>query len=451
MFSMVIIITLWLLQIIFFNGYYETMKIKETEKLGDELALLYTSDNVSDIPAQGMFRHGMIVKNINLDGSGAYPDRMINEPRMREHFEKRNLQAYIEKLNKSGKNHIVEIITDDFRGNNKNIVYLSRVVDEKGTLHSYLLIQAPLTSTDATVRVLKSQLIIVSVVIILISILISFFLAKKISGPIIKIKDTSLKLSSGNYSVNFEEGGYREIDELAGVLNYTAEELSRNEALRRDLIANVSHDLRTPLTIIKSYGEMVIDISGDNKEKREEHLNVIIKEADRLSLLVNDILDLSKIESGGVVMEMGEFDISSAVKKVYEQFKVFSQYENYDFILSVEENLKATGNEARITQVIYNLVNNAVNYTGEDKKVYINLYAKEDKIRFEVTDTGKGISEEDKKRVWERYYRASKNNTREISGSGIGLAIVKNILTLHKADYGVISEKEKGSTFWFEL
>ncbi len=451
MFSMAIIITLWLLQIIFFNGYYETMKIRETEKLGNELALLYNSANVSDIPSQGMFRHGMIVRNINLDGSGLYPDRMINEPRMRERFGNRNLKTYIEKLNSSDKNHIVEIMADDFREVNKNIVYLSKVFDENGKLHSYLLIQTPLTPTDATVRVLKSQLIIVSVAIILISILISFFLAKKISEPIIKIKDTSLELSSGNYSVNFEEGGYREIDELASVLNYTAEELSKNEKLRRDLIANVSHDLRTPLTIIKSYGEMIIDISGDNKEKREEHLNVIISEADRLSLLVNDILDLSKIESGETELCMEEFNISASVKKVYEQFKVLSKYENYDFVLSVEENLKTMGNEARITQVIYNLVNNAVNYTGEDKKVCISLYAKENKVRFEVTDTGEGISEEDKKRVWERYYRASKNNKREILGSGIGLAIVKNILILHNADYGVISEKGKGSTFWFEL
>ncbi len=451
MFSMVIIITLWLLQIIFFNGYYETMKIKEAEKLGNELASTYTPSNVSEIPLQGMFRHGMIVRNINLDGSGTYPDRMINEPRIRERIDKRNLKTYIEKLNESGKNHIVEIMTDDFRETNKNIVYLSKVVDESGNLHSYLLIQTPLTPTDATVRVLKSQLIIVSFAIILISILISFFLAKKISKPIIKIKDTSLKLSSGNYSINFEEGGYREIDELANVLNHTARELSKNEALRRDLIANVSHDLRTPLTIIKSYGEMIIDISGDIKEKREEHLNVIIKEADRLSLLVSDILDLSKIESGTIELDMAEFDICALVKKVYEQFKVLSQYENYNFELSVREGLKAFGNEARITQVIYNLVNNAVNYTGEDKKVTIRLFSNGDAIRFEVSDTGKGISEEDKERVWDRYYRASRNNKREISGSGIGLAIVKNILTLHNANYGVISEKGKGSTFWFEL
>jgi len=450
-FSFVIILILWLLQIIFFNGYYESMKIREAEKLGNELTLSYNSTNVSDIPSHGIFRHGMIVRNINPDGSGNVPDRMINEPRMRGHLEKRNLDIYIDKLNKSGKNHIVEIMTDDFRETNKNIVYLSKITDEKGKLHSYILIQTPLTPTDATVRVLKSQLIIVSLIIVLISILISFFLARNLSRPIIKIKDASLKMSSGDFKVRFEEGGYREIDELAGALNYTAAELSKNEALRRDLIANVSHDLRTPLTIIKSYGEMIIDISGENRAKREEHVNVIINEADRLSLLVNDILDLSKIESGTLELEMKEFNISEAVMKVCEQFNGAASFEGYDFNISIEDNLTVTGNDARITQVIYNLVNNAVNYTGEDKKIFIRLYDNKSTVRFEVTDTGSGISEEDKKRVWERYYRASKNNKRETSGSGIGLAIVKNILSLHKADFGVESEKGSGSTFWFEL
>lgn len=450
-FSFVIILILWLLQIIFFNGYYESMKIREAEKLGNELTLSYNSTNVSDIPSHGMFRHGMIVRNINPDGSGNVPDRMINEPRMRGHLEKRNLDIYIDKLNKSGKNHIVEIMTDDFRETNKNIVYLSKITDEKGKLHSYILIQTPLTPTDTTVRVLKSQLIIVSLIIVLISILISFFLARNLSRPIIKIKDASLKMSSGDFKVRFEEGGYREIDELAGALNYTAAELSKNEALRRDLIANVSHDLRTPLTIIKSYGEMIIDISGENRAKREEHVNVIINEADRLSLLVNDILDLSKIESGTLELEMKEFNISEAVMKVCEQFNGAASFKGYDFNISVEDNLTVIGNDARITQVIYNLVNNAVNYTGEDKKIFIRLYDNKSTVRFEVTDTGSGISEEDKKRVWERYYRASKNNKRETSGSGIGLAIVKNILSLHKADFGVESEKGSGSTFWFEL
>lgn len=451
MFSCTIIVILWLLQIIFFNAYYETMKINESESLGNEISQAYNSKNVSDIPPQGVFRHGMIIRSVSPDGNyhGFGVDR--REPKQREKRERQNLSLYIEKLNNSGKNHIVEIKTEEGRGFGKNVLYLSKIFDSDGNISSYLCIQTPLTPTDATVNVLKSQLLIVSVLIILISFILSYYLSKRMAEPIVKIKDSSLELSKGNYSVFFEGGDYREINELSSVLNYTARELSKNEELRRDLIANVSHDLKTPLTIIKSYAEMIIDISGDNKQKREEHLGVIVKESDRLTELVNDILDLSKIEAGTETFEMDKFDIASTVKRVYEKFKVFSEYKNYDFSLECPENLDAYGNELRINQVIYNLIGNAVNYTGDDNHVGIKLFEKENKIRFEVSDTGRGISEEDKKRVWDRYYKSSKTNKREATGSGIGLAIVKNILLYHNADFGVESEINKGSTFWFEL
>lgn len=449
-FSCSILVILWLLQIIFFNAYYESMKINEAENLGNEISKTYTSGNVADISPQGEFLHGMIIRNISLDGSFAGTG-MRMDIRPRERREKERILNHIEKLKKTNKNHIVEIVSHEFRGSIKNIVYMSKVLDEKGNVHSYLYIQTPLSPTDATVTVLKSQLLIVSSLIILISFLLSFYLAKRLSKPIVNIKDSSLELAKGNYMVSFAEGDYREINELSNVLNHTAKELSRNEELRRDLIANVSHDLKTPLTIIKSYAEMIKDISGDNKEKREEHLKVIVKESDRLTELVNDILDLSKIESGTSEFEMAEFDIADTVRCVCEKFKVFSEYKNYNFQLECPDSLLVYGNETRINQVIYNLIGNAVNYTGEDNFIGIKLLEKEKSIRFEVRDSGKGISDEEKPRVWDRYYKISKNTQREQTGSGIGLAIVKNILIYHNAEFGIESEVDEGSTFYFEL
>jgi hypothetical protein len=150
--------------------------------------------------------------------------------------------------------------------------------------------------------------------------------------------------------------------------------------LRRDLIANVSHDLKTPLTIIKSYAEMIIDISGDNKGKREEHLGVIIKESDRLTELVNDILDLSKIEAKIEKFEMKEFDIADTLRRVYEKFQVFSECKKINFNLICPDSLMAIGNEVRINQVMYNLIGNAVNYTGPDNFVEVKLFEKEETV-----------------------------------------------------------------------
>lgn len=450
-FSLIILMILWLLQVILFNTYYETMKINEAENLGNEIAQNYTSGNVLDILPHGEFRHGMIIRSVSLDGELKYNDLGRNELRLRERIEREKILKYIEKLNNSSKKHIVEISVNNFIGIDKNVVYMSKVYDSNGKLHSYLYIQTPLTPTDATVNVLKSQLLMVSVLIIFISFLLSFFLAKKLSKPVIEIKNSSLELAKGNYNVHFNDGGYKEISELSNVLNNTAYELKKNEMLRRDLIANVSHDLKTPLTIIKSYAEMIIDISGDNKGKREEHLGVIIKESDRLTELVNDILDLSKIEAKIEKFEMNEFDIADTLRRVYEKFQVFSECKKINFNLICPDSLMAIGNEVRINQVMYNLIGNAVNYTGPDNFVEVKLFEKEETVRFEVRDTGEGISEEDKERVWDRYYKTSKNNTREQTGSGIGLAIVKNVLINHNAFYGVESELGKGSTFYFEL
>jgi signal transduction histidine kinase len=196
---------------------------------------------------------------------------------------------------------------------------------------------------------------------------------------------------------------------------------------------------------------MIQDISGDNKEKREEHLGVIVNETDRLTLLVNDILDLSKMEAGTVTFDMDNFNLSQTVKNIYEKFRVFSEFKNYNFITDCPDNVITYGNEKRITQVIYNLIGNAVNYTGDDNTVEIKVEKKEKTVSFQVTDTGKGISKEDIERVWNRYYKVSKTNSREANGSGIGLAIVKNILEIHNVDYGIISQEGKGATFWFEL
>jgi signal transduction histidine kinase len=203
--------------------------------------------------------------------------------------------------------------------------------------------------------------------------------------------------------------------------------------------------------MVKAYAEMIRDISGENREKRDTHLKVIIDEADRLNMLVNDMLDLSKIESGNMELKMDEFDISKTVRTILQRLNVLSERSGYIFTLNCEDTIMVTADKLRIEQVIYNLISNAVNYTGDDKHVNINLYANDGCARFEVTDTGKGIPREELENIWERYYKAKETHKRAVIGTGLGLSIVKNILRLHNADFGVISSVGKGSTFWFEL
>ncbi|NCA67326.1 MAG: HAMP domain-containing histidine kinase [Clostridia bacterium] len=301
-----------------------------------------------------------------------------------------------------------------------------------------------------TLRILKVQLWITTFSIISIAVGVSVIVSSLTGQGISELSKGAEKLAKGDYSVQFDVKGYTEVKELANTLNYAANEMKKTEGLRRELIANVSHDLRTPLTIIKGYAELIKDISGKDKMKREEHLDIIIREADRLTILVRDMLNLSQMESDGKIKCMERINISKLVAKVTDSFNIFAEKDQYVFINDITPDLHVIGDGTRLELVVYNLISNAVNYTGDDKKVIIRLFEQNGNIKFEVEDTGCGLSEQVQKEIWQRYYRA-KEHKRNYPGSGLGLSIVKSILDYHKSDYGVISEEGKGSVFYFYM
>ena len=219
-------------------------------------------------------------------------------------------------------------------------------------------------------------------------------------------------------------------------------------------MANVSHDLRTPLTMIKAYAEMIRDLSGNDPEKREKHLQVIIDETDRLTLLVSDILNLSKLESGVMPIELMNFDFSEDLKDIISRFSLLDDMKDYQVRLEAEDGIIINADRQKIEQVVYNLVNNAINYIGEDKLVIVRLYRKNpNTARFEVADRGLGIPTEKLPYIWDRYYKIdrSENYKRSIKGTGLGLSIVKGILNSHGFLFGCDSVLGQGSVFWFEF
>ena len=242
-----------------------------------------------------------------------------------------------------------------------------------------------------------------------------------------------------------------EIDELANTLNHVEKDLSRIDELRRDLMANVSHDLKTPLTMIRAYAEMVRDISYKDKDKMNKDLNVIIEETERLNVLVNDILDLSKMQADADTLTIEEFDLCEVIHEVMKRYDIFKTTEDYEFIVKLPEKAIVKADRSKIMQVIYNLVNNAINYTGDDKKVYITLTESKKEYLFEVKDTGKGIKKEEIPYIWDKYYKKDKKHQRNVVSTGIGLSIVKEVLSKHKFDYGVKSIAKKGTTFYFKI
>gem|GEM_PF-990424 len=318
-----------------------------------------------------------------------------------------------------------------------------------GEQNFFMYASVPLSMTEDALVILNQQLAIVSVVSFILVVLLSGIIAYVISKPIKQLSGEAARMSKGDYSVFFDGNGCDEVDILAESLNFSASQLKQTQTLRQDVIANVSHDLKTPLTLIKSYAELLKDFPDAPINKREDRLNLIISETDRMTRLVNEMLKLAKEESGIIPINKETFNLSELVTKVAEAFGV-KETQGYVFEIQIQPNLFVSADKPQIEKVLNNYIQNAVNYTGRDLKVKIELKDINNKARFDVVDTGKGIAEDEREKIWDRYYRASKQYTRG-SGTGLGLSIVKNILTRHGFIFGVNSVVGKGSDFYFEI
>lgn len=329
----------------------------------------------------------------------------------------------------------------------ESVIYVN-VVSIDGS-ERILFVNAQLTPVDATVNTLRAELVWITVIMIVLSLGIALLISRKVSRSLIGLNASAKEMAGGNFDVHFDGTDYREVAELSDTLNMTARELGKSERLRRELIANVSHDLRTPLTMIIAYAEVMRDLPGENSP---ENVQVVIDEAERLTNLVNDMLDISKLQAGVLEKNATIYNLTESIQSVFARYNKLKEQDGYKIDFSYDQMVMVEADEYKIFQVIYNLVNNAINYTGDDKQIWVRQIVREDGyVRIEVTDSGEGIAPEALPYVWDRYYKVDKTHKRTVMGTGLGLSIVKNILELHDARYGVESEVGKGSTFWFEL
>lgn len=328
----------------------------------------------------------------------------------------------------------------------ESVIYVSIVPTKSRDL--ILMVNTQLTPVEATVQTLRIELYWITAIMLLLSLGIAFLISRQVSKSLIRMNESAKEMAAGNLKVHFEGKDYREVAELSDTLNRTAAELDKNEHLRRELIANVSHDLRTPLTMIIAYAEVMRDLPGENTP---ENVQVVIDEAERLTNLVNDMLDLSKLQAGAFRKNVTVYNLTESIESVFDRYNKLTERDGYTITFLYDRKAAVEADEYKMFQVIYNLVNNAVNYAGEDRTVTVIQTVRDGKVRIEVKDNGMGIAAEALPYVWDRYYKVDKEHKRAVMGTGLGLSIVKNILELHGADYGVESREGFGSGFWFEL
>ena len=314
---------------------------------------------------------------------------------------------------------------------------------------TYLYVYQSVELVLAVERELSVRMLWIALFVFVISFAASSAISGVLTRPLDEISAKAQRLARGDFEVDFHSEDYfEEMQDLSASLNFAKDELSKADRMQKELIANVSHDFKTPLTMIKAYAEMLVDFHGEDKTKREQSAQIIIDEADRLASLVSDVLDLSKIRSGIQELSLEPFDICAYCREILARFDYLSERQGYLFEAEIAQGLYTVADKQKIGQVLYNLIGNAVNYTGGNKKVRVVLKKEKGAIYFAVMDTGKGIKQEELSEIWDRYYRSSESHKRPIQGTGLGLSIVKTILERHGFRYGVDSIIGVGSTFY---
>ncbi len=298
-------------------------------------------------------------------------------------------------------------------------------------------------------EVLKDLMLFVGLLMVLIAVLLAGVFSFWFTKPLRRLSAATQEVTKGNYDARVQVRGSDEIARLSTDFNHMAEEVQRSYELQRDLYANVSHDLRTPLTLIKGYAETLRDLTGDDAKKRTEQLTVIVEESNRLSALVNNVLELSRVSSGVEKYEPVCFDLTQLCEEVGERYEAAGQQENYHFVFEGAEPLDITADPGLLQRALHNLLGNALKHIGEDGYIGLRVFkTPENCARVEVVDHGNGISETDLPHLFDKYYRSRKDAGKP--GTGLGLSITKAIFIASGFSYGVESKEGEGAMFWFE-
>ncbi len=460
-FVALLLMLLWLFQIVWLDDFYRWNKTRQIRQASETVAANLDNAGLADLVDHLASRSDVCI--LLLD---EYGKTILSSDDIRycliHRMSKRDLAFWCSMAPEDG-----SVLTEmfnvapmmnanfnprSFRGDvpamnrEQQALLCARRVKLNGDAQGYLLLNTIITPLDSTVETLRTQLMVITAAVLLGAVLLAWLISRRVSRPIIETNEAARSLARGRYDPPEHGSEYREMAELNDTLTLAAHELSQVEHFQHELVANISHDLRTPLTMIGGYAEVMRDIPG---EASPENLQIIIDETNRLTSLVSELLDFSRLQTGSSLMEMAAFNLTGAVDSIVQRVARMTEQEGYTVRFEPEERVWILADEKRIGQVVYNLLGNALTYTGEDRTVTVSQKVADGMVRLSVHDSGKGIPAEELPQIWNRYYRTKESHRRAVIGSGLGLSIVQSILEKHGAKYGVESAEGEGTTFWF--
>lgn len=462
---------LWLCQTVFLQTFYDRMVIRNIQAAAKQIAAQMGRADFGDWLDDLAYENSLLIFLTDAQGnvlystdehSGAYrgetaaaedtrgnpyhpSDKILNwQIGAGRHLNlPPDFSTFMERLNSSENGTVGYRLTDG-----STYIYGTRLGAASG--ESILYISAALEAVGATVSILRTQLVWITGAALLFAFGIALLISRRFTKPVAALDRQARKMAEGGGLDGVERGFCSELDGLADTLYQTAAALNKAEQSRKEFLANISRDLRTPLTMIRGYAEMVRDISWEDETQRENDLAIIIRETNRLTELVNDILELTALQSQTQAAQYGEVDLSAAAQDVIRQFTPLCEQRGCVIKSELESGQFVRGEPVQLSRVLYNLIDNAISHAGEPQIVHVSLKRVGQTARVEVQDHGEGIPPEEIPYVWERYF-TSKQRKSKREHSGLGLAISKEILLAHGAKFGVNSAIGQGSCFWFEM
>lgn len=446
----IVLLLLWLLQIVFLERFYAHFRVADIKQKvavisqliidGRQSAAIEELDRLAltqGITIEWLDQQAGVIYRSAADAAGQMP--MMRNMVWSDLYQRALLGEKI------------ELTLSHHRFNNKYTVIGVPINDASGNIKGGLLASIPMAAVAETAAILKRQLVYITLILLLVTSLLSFWLAKGFIKPILHIREVAVAMAGGDFSARAESTSSDEISMLAGAINFLGEELAKIEQLRRDLVANVSHELRTPLSIIRGYAETIRDITGDRPAEREKQLAIIIEETERLADMVNNTLHLAQLQSGTPDLKLATITVQELLEGAVKQHSLIAEQAGVTLTLVGDVRATVEADPAKIAQVIGNLLQNSLQHTSSGGTIEVRARAKEQAVHISVVDTGSGIPATDLPYVWDEYYQSTHSRGRERVGTGLGLAIVKNILDAHDANYGIDSILGAGTTIWFEL
>ena len=314
-----------------------------------------------------------------------------------------------------------------------------------------VLIHSPVSSIYKIKKLILVIFLICGVIGAAIALVFVTILAKKTTKPLKQMKLAARKVASGEFTERIQVKGKDEISELTDSFNNMVEALENLEHMRRDFIGNVSHELRTPITTIKGFIEGILD-GVIPQERQENYLLIVRDEIRRMQKLVNELLDLAKMQAGEATLKFSDFDINELIRRCVIGLQNLFIEKNLDFKANFEaERMFVNADYDAIQRVIINLLHNSIKFTPKDGEVCVKTYVDKDKTVISVEDTGKGISKEELPYIFERFYKTDKSRSADKTGVGLGLAIVRSIILSHNEIIKVESQEGRGTKFIFTL